>query len=136
MMGYKRLELDETDLCHLMVNKHAHLISGLMEKYGIVSYTIVCSTYHKMKTEKPGHWADYHQTHNASKPSSLLSQLFDPKRVAFSDHDFVVQITFPDIENFLKLKSDPIYLERLAQDHRSFSDPSNEARKTRYDSVA
>lgn len=72
------------------------------------------------------------QTHNTEKVSGLLSQLFDPNRVAFSDHDFIVQIVFPDIENFLKLKADPLYIERISQDHLSFSDPTNEKRKTRY----
>ena len=39
---------------------------------------------------------------------------------------------FPDIECFLCLKADPVYIERLAQDHLSFSDPRDEARKTKY----
>ncbi|KAL4781317.1 hypothetical protein BJX76DRAFT_360013 [Aspergillus varians] len=110
MMGYRKPGIDENDLCYLMVNKHAQMISNLMEKYGIISYTI---------------------THNTEKVSSLLSQLFDPSRVAFSDHDFIVQIMFPDIESFLKLKADPLYIERIAQDHLSFSDPTDEKRKTR-----
>ena len=53
MLGYKKGGLEEDDLCRLMVNKHAHLIKGLMEKYGIVSYTMVRLTEYRTTRELP-----------------------------------------------------------------------------------
>jgi hypothetical protein len=41
MLGYMKEGLTEEELCDLQVNQHSRLVSGLMEKYGIVRYTIV-----------------------------------------------------------------------------------------------
>jgi hypothetical protein len=41
MLGYMKAGLTEDELCHFQVNKHAQLVSGLMEKYGVDRYTIV-----------------------------------------------------------------------------------------------
>jgi len=109
MMGYMKSGLDEEALCDFQVNKHAQLVSGLMEKYGIVEYTI---------------------THNTSKTRGLLSKIFDPRYVEFSDHDFVVRIMFPDLETFLKVKTDPVYIERISADHLNFADQKKKTRMT------
>ena len=41
MTGYMKAGLSEDELCDFQVNKHAQLVSGLMEKYGVERYTIV-----------------------------------------------------------------------------------------------
>lgn len=41
MLGYKKPGLTEEELCDFQVNKHSQLVSGLMEKYGVVRYSIV-----------------------------------------------------------------------------------------------
>ncbi|KAJ5794556.1 hypothetical protein N7457_001155 [Penicillium paradoxum] len=110
MLGYKKPGLTEEELCDFQVNKHSQLVSGLMQKYGVVRYSI---------------------THNAAKPMDLLPLLFDPNYVEYSDHDFIVQIIIPSLESFIALKEDPIYKERVAMDHLNFADRTDRARRTR-----
>ncbi|KAJ5785207.1 uncharacterized protein N7503_010419 [Penicillium pulvis] len=110
MLGYKKPGLTEEELCDFQVSQHSQLVSGLMEKHGVVRYSI---------------------THNAAKPMDLLPRLFDPNYVEYSDHDFVVQIIIPNLESFLALKDDPIYKERVAMDHLKFADRTDRARRTR-----
>ncbi|KAK7709601.1 hypothetical protein SLS57_008656 [Botryosphaeria dothidea] len=109
MLGYMKEGLDEEALCDFQVNKHARLVSGLMEKYGIVRYTI---------------------THNSKKTRAMLPKLFDPRYVEYSDHDFVVRIIFPSLEAFEKVKQDPFYMERIAKDHLNFADRNKRTRMT------
>ncbi|KAJ5537375.1 hypothetical protein N7513_010561 [Penicillium frequentans] len=110
MLGYKKPGLTEEELCDFQVSQYSQLVSGLMEKHGVVRYSI---------------------THNAAKPMDLLPRLFDPNYVEYSDHDFVVQIIIPSLESFLALKEDPIYMERVAMDHLNFADRTDRARRTR-----
>ncbi|KAB8078292.1 hypothetical protein BDV29DRAFT_152821 [Aspergillus leporis] len=109
MTGYRRREIGEADLCRHQMNNHAYLLSDLMIKYGIESYSIV---------------------HNTNKTNAFLSKLFDPGRIEFDDHDFVVQIILPDIDSYLRLKEDPLYIERYG-DFIKFTDPTDEKRRTR-----
>lgn len=41
MLGYMKAGLTEDELYHFQIEKHAQLVSGLMEKYGVKRYTIV-----------------------------------------------------------------------------------------------
>ncbi|EED15771.1 conserved hypothetical protein [Talaromyces stipitatus ATCC 10500] len=110
MLGYKKPGLTEEELCSFQVCQHSQLVCGLMEKYGVVRYSI---------------------THNAAKPMNLLPRVFDPKYVEFSDYDFIVQIIIPNLDVFFALKEDPVYQERVAMDHLNFADRSSPSRKTR-----
>ncbi|KFY21346.1 hypothetical protein V493_07481 [Pseudogymnoascus sp. VKM F-4281 (FW-2241)] len=101
MLGYMKAGLTEDELYHFQIEKHAQLVSGLMEKYGVTRYTI---------------------THNTKATRALLPQLFDPSYVEFGDHDFIVRIIFPSIDVFLALKEDPVYRERIQMDHLNFAD--------------
>jgi hypothetical protein len=131
MMGCMKPGLGESDLCDLMIKKHAQLISGLMEKYGIAEYTIVrTSSAISMPSNNN---LTLKKTHNTLATKKLLTKLFDPGAVAFSEYDFVTQIMFSDVEMFLKIKNDPLYIELISQDHLNFSDAADEKRKTRYD---
>ena len=58
-----------------------------------------------------------------------MSKLFDPRYVEFSDHEFFVRIILPDVETFLKLKADPVYMERIAKDHLNFADRQNKTKQ-------
>ncbi|KAJ0420670.1 hypothetical protein BJY00DRAFT_312835 [Aspergillus carlsbadensis] len=110
MLGYKKPGLTEEELCDFQSRQHSKMVSEMMEKYGVVHYSI---------------------THNAAKPMSLISKVFDPAYVSFSDHDFIVQIIIPSLDVFVALKEDPVYKERVALDHLNFADRSSPERKTR-----
>jgi hypothetical protein len=45
MIGYMKAGLSEDELCDFQVNRHAQLVSGLMEKYGVERYTIVRGSF-------------------------------------------------------------------------------------------
>ncbi|KAE8150928.1 hypothetical protein BDV25DRAFT_139361 [Aspergillus avenaceus] len=107
--GYKKGDLDEAEFCHHQVNKNAYVLSDLMKECGAQSYTII---------------------HNTKKTHSLLSKLFDPARIAFDDHDHVVQIFLPDIDSFLKIKENPLYIQHLSH-LAEYTDTTNEHRKPR-----
>ncbi|KAJ5993666.1 hypothetical protein N7451_009390 [Penicillium sp. IBT 35674x] len=116
MLGYKKPGLTEEELCDFQVSQHSQLVSGLMEKYGVVRYSILSSEFRPTTPRSP--W-------------TCSPRLFDPNYVEYSDHDFVVQIIIPNLESFLALKDDPIYKERVAMDHLKFADRTDRARRTR-----
>lgn len=66
--------------------------------------------------------------HNMKKTRAQMSKLFDPHFVEFSDYDYVVSIILPDVETFLKLRNDPLYIERMSKDHSNFADLKKKTR--------
>jgi EthD domain len=52
----------------------------------------------------------------------LMGKLFDPQFANIADYDCIVQIQFKDVEDFVKLKADPLYREAIMQDHERFAD--------------
>jgi EthD domain len=148
MIGYMKAGLSEEALCDFQVNKHAQLVSGFMEKYGVERYTIVRESFPIF--EFTAHYHFFHfpparlqalpstnsriqiqplQTHNTAATRALLHKIFDPSYAEFADHDFVVRIIFPDLDVFFALKDDPVYKELIAMDHLNFADRKM---KTRY----
>jgi hypothetical protein len=51
-----------------------------------------------------------------------MGKLFDPQFANIADYDCIVQIQFKDVEDFAKLKADPLYREAIMQDHERFAD--------------
>lgn len=39
-----------------------------------------------------------------------------------ADYDCIVQATFKDIQDFVKMKADPFFREKVAPDHENFAD--------------
>ncbi|KID83384.1 conidial pigment polyketide synthase PksP/Alb1 [Metarhizium guizhouense ARSEF 977] len=101
--AYRKPGMSEAAYREYMTKTHAPLVSGLMEEYGIVRYNM---------------------THNNSKSRPLLFQLYDPEFSKLSDYDCIVQFVFRRMEDFLRMKSDPRFLEKVAPDHQKFADTS------------
>ena len=51
-----------------------------------------------------------------------VAQLFDPQPVNQADFDVIIQIMFDDPQDFVRLKSDPTYREKILPDHHNFAD--------------
>ena len=58
-----------------------------------------------------------------------MSQIAGPQFNNFADYDCIINATFPDIQNFLDMKADPFYKERVAPDHENFAD----TKRSRYE---
>ncbi|QPC76800.1 hypothetical protein HYE68_007552 [Fusarium pseudograminearum] len=99
--AYKKPSLSEKEYRHHMTKVHAKLVSPLMEEYGIVRYTM---------------------THNTKETRPMLYQLYDPQFSNQSEYDCIVQFIFKDIKDFLRMKADPRFLEKVAPDHVNFAD--------------
>ncbi|KAL6898471.1 EthD domain-containing protein [Trichoderma evansii] len=99
--AYRKPGLSETEYREYMTKVHAPLVSGLMKEYGIVRYNM---------------------THNDSQSRPLLFQLYDPEFSKLSDYDCIVQFVFRNMEDFLRMKADPRFLEKVAPDHKNFAD--------------
>jgi len=61
-----------------------------------------------------------------------MSQLVGPQFNGTADYDCIVQATFRNIEDFVKMKSDPFFQEKVTPDHENFADTT----RSRYAAVA
>jgi hypothetical protein len=67
--------------------------------------------------------ADGIQTHNTSATRALLAQILDGWYQNDADYDIITQIGFPDIQNYINFRDDPVYKEKVEPDHYTFTDP-------------
>ncbi len=51
-----------------------------------------------------------------------MNQIMGPQFNGVADYDCIVQATFRDIEDFVKMKADPFFKEKVAPDHENFAD--------------
>ena len=51
-----------------------------------------------------------------------MSRLFDPQMTQLADFDCCGQVVFEGIEDYVRLKQDSVYKERLMGDHEKFAD--------------
>ncbi len=51
-----------------------------------------------------------------------MSKLMDPQFANIVGYDCFSQVWFSDIEEYVKMKEDPFYLERARGDHENFAD--------------
>lgn len=51
-----------------------------------------------------------------------MSQLVGPQFNATADYDCIVQCMFRSVDDFVRMKKDPFYLERVMDDHERFAD--------------
>lgn len=84
-----------------MTTVSAPITKPLMAKYGIKRWT---------------------QVHNQTATRQLMNQLFDSQMINLADYDCFSQVVFESVEDYMKIKKDPIYKEKLMGDHEKFAD--------------
>ena len=50
-----------------------------------------------------------------------MGRLYDPQFANVADYDCIVQAVFHDVEDFVKMKADPYFKEKVAPDHENFA---------------
>jgi hypothetical protein len=51
-----------------------------------------------------------------------MDQIMGPQFNGTADYDCIVQATFKDIQDFVNMKADPFFKEKVAPDHENFAD--------------
>ena len=51
-----------------------------------------------------------------------MSQLVGPQFNSGADYDCIVQCRFRDVQDFVRMKKDPFYIENVMPDHERFAD--------------
>jgi len=74
--------------------------------------------------------ADLQQHNTPESNEALLERVYNSKLSGqmISDCDAVIQIVFKDIEDYLRVRQDPHFVNVVNPDHTNFADP----RKTRF----
>lgn len=62
------------------------------------------------------------KTHNTSAEKLLMESITGPQFNGNADYDCLVTIVFRDIEDFVRMKADPYYIEHVMPDHEKFAD--------------
>ncbi|CAK1362217.1 hypothetical protein CB0940_02502 [Cercospora beticola] len=93
--------MSEENYRNHMINVSAPMTKDLMVKHGIRRWT---------------------QIHNQTVTRAHMSRLFDPQMTQLAGFDCFSQVVFESIEDYVRLKQDPVYKERLMGDHEKFAD--------------
>ena len=51
-----------------------------------------------------------------------MNQIVGPQFNGTADYDCIVQATFRDVKDFVRMKSDPFFQEKVTPDHENFAD--------------
>ncbi|KAK0718471.1 EthD domain-containing protein [Lasiosphaeria miniovina] len=103
IFGYKKDDMDETEYHDYISNVHAGHLKALLAKNDIVSYTM---------------------QHNTTAERELLRKIrSDIPAEKESDADAIVQIVFKDIEDYLRARKDPHFVQVVDPDHVNFAHP-------------
>ncbi|KHN94890.1 Dimeric alpha-beta barrel [Metarhizium album ARSEF 1941] len=102
IFGYKKEGMDEKEYHDYVSKNHAGHLKALLAKNDIVSYTM---------------------QHNTTETRALLQQIHPglPTEKQ-ADCDMVVQIVFRDIQDYLRVRQDPHWLNVVNPDHVNFAD--------------
>lgn len=99
--AYRKPGMSEEDYHKYMSEKHAPLVRGLLAKYGIIKFTM---------------------THNTTETRKLMTKIAGPQFDNHADYDSLVQAVFKDVEDFVRMKADPFFIEVVGPDHENFAD--------------
>ncbi|CAI6332008.1 unnamed protein product [Periconia digitata] len=99
--GYRRPGMSEEDYRSHMTQVSGPMTKELMVKYGIVRWTML---------------------HNTTETRNLMKQLFDEHMVNLAEFDCFSQVTFRTIEDYKRMRKDPVYRNQVAGDHVNFAD--------------
>ena len=61
-----------------------------------------------------------------------MAEIAGPQFNNFADYDCIVNAVFPDAQNVVRMKADPIFIEQLVPDHENFAD----TKRSRYGDLA
>lgn len=51
-----------------------------------------------------------------------MDEIVGPQFNGTADYDCIVQATFRDVKDFVRMKSDPFFKEKVTPDHENFAD--------------
>lgn len=51
-----------------------------------------------------------------------MSSIVGPQFSNIADYDCFIQISFDDVEDFVRLKADPYFMQKCTPDHENFAD--------------
>ena len=51
-----------------------------------------------------------------------MNQIVGPQFNGTADYDCIVQATFRDVKDFVRMKADPFFKEKVTPDHENFAD--------------
>ncbi|KAL2141921.1 hypothetical protein VTI28DRAFT_1806 [Corynascus sepedonium] len=102
IFGYKKEGMDEQEYHDYVSKNHAGHLKALLAQNDIVSYTM---------------------QHNTSESRRLLEAIHPgiPAEKE-ADCDMVVQIVFKDLEDYLRVRRDPHWVQVVNPDHHNFAD--------------
>jgi hypothetical protein len=66
----------------------------------------------------------YVQTHQLPETLALSSKLLNPELNHVAEYDSVVQLVLRDVDDFVRLKDDPEFVQKIQPDHQHFADTS------------
>ncbi|KID82418.1 conidial pigment polyketide synthase PksP/Alb1 [Metarhizium guizhouense ARSEF 977] len=101
ILGFKKQGISTEEYRSYMLNVHAPLVAQLMEKHGFL------------------HWS---MTHTPDESRQLMDQIHDAQFSNIAPYDCCVQLVFPDIECFVRMKADPFFKQMVGPDHEKFAD--------------
>ncbi|GAB7355308.1 hypothetical protein MBLNU459_g5842t1 [Dothideomycetes sp. NU459] len=99
--GYRKEGMSEDAYHKYLSDVHGPLVRSLLVKHGFHSYSLV---------------------HTDTSTRANMDKIFDPQFANVADYDCIIQATFDNVDDFVKFKADPEFLEKIAPDHENFAD--------------